>query len=156
MGKKWVNRVTGNARARCERDSFKKLTLTQTFLGWQKNVLIWNKFNWLLVFNFFHTEKDKQKIVKIFMKIPTALNKTEATKVKLVFSAEFEILSVLRKVLGGEKFMVSFNMCFCFFLTIFYTGQNHSGLWDLCFVISLFSPCLFTIYFSSHCGFMTL
>ncbi|XP_033367971.1 synaptonemal complex protein 2-like [Parus major] len=51
-------------------------------------------------------EKDREKIVKIFMKIPTALNKTEATKVKLVFSAEFEILSVLRKVLGEEKLMI--------------------------------------------------
>ncbi|XP_014109968.1 PREDICTED: synaptonemal complex protein 2-like [Pseudopodoces humilis] len=54
-------------------------------------------------------EKDREKIVKIFMKIPTALNKTEATKVKLVFSAEFEILSVLRKVLGEEKLMKMVN-----------------------------------------------
>ncbi|XP_066044194.1 synaptonemal complex protein 2-like isoform X3 [Chamaea fasciata] len=52
-------------------------------------------------------EKDRQNIVKIFMKIPTSLNKTEATKVKLVFSAEFEIISVLRKVLGEEKLMVT-------------------------------------------------
>ncbi|KAM4794284.1 synaptonemal complex protein 2-like isoform 2-T2 [Cyanocitta cristata] len=51
-------------------------------------------------------EKDRQKIVKIFMKIPSALNKTEVTKIKLVFSAEFEILSVLRKVLGHEKLMM--------------------------------------------------
>ncbi|XP_068864213.1 synaptonemal complex protein 2-like isoform X3 [Aphelocoma coerulescens] len=51
-------------------------------------------------------EKDRQKIVKIFMKIPSALNKTEVTKIKLVFSAEFEILSVLRKVLGDEKLMM--------------------------------------------------
>ncbi|KAM4907973.1 synaptonemal complex protein 2-like [Sylvia borin] len=51
-------------------------------------------------------EKNRQKIVKIFMKIPTSLNKTEATKVKLVFSAEFEITSVLRKVLGEEKLMI--------------------------------------------------
>ncbi|XP_063258395.1 synaptonemal complex protein 2-like isoform X6 [Prinia subflava] len=51
-------------------------------------------------------ENDKQKIVKIFMKMPAALNKTEATKVKLVFSAEFEIISVLRKVLGEEKLML--------------------------------------------------
>ncbi|RMC16140.1 hypothetical protein DUI87_08354 [Hirundo rustica rustica] len=50
-------------------------------------------------------EKDSQRIVKILMKTPIALNKTEATKVKLVFSAEFEILSVLRKVLGEEKLM---------------------------------------------------
>ncbi|NWR11924.1 SYC2L protein, partial [Paradoxornis webbianus] len=70
-------------------------------------------------------EKDRQKIVKIFMKIPTSLNKTEATKVKLVFSAEFEIISVLRKVLGEEKLMVSSNV-WVFFLTIFYLGQNHS------------------------------
>ncbi|XP_053848180.1 synaptonemal complex protein 2-like [Vidua macroura] len=51
-------------------------------------------------------EKDRQKIVKIFMKIPAALNKVEAVKVKLVFSAEFEILSALRKVLGDEKLMI--------------------------------------------------
>ncbi|XP_048165318.1 synaptonemal complex protein 2-like [Corvus hawaiiensis] len=51
-------------------------------------------------------EEDGQKIVKIFMKIPSALNKTEVTKIKLVFSAEFEISSVLRKVLGDEKLMI--------------------------------------------------
>uniref|UniRef100_A0A8C3X7K5 Synaptonemal complex protein 2 like n=1 Tax=Cyanoderma ruficeps TaxID=181631 RepID=A0A8C3X7K5_9PASS len=51
-------------------------------------------------------EKDRQKIVKIFMKIPTSLNKTEATKVKLFFSSEFEIISVLGKVLGEEKLMI--------------------------------------------------
>lgn len=41
------------------------------------------------------------------MKIPATLNKTEATKIKISFSAEFEVLSVLRKVLGDEKMMVS-------------------------------------------------
>ncbi|XP_017586119.1 PREDICTED: synaptonemal complex protein 2-like [Corvus brachyrhynchos] len=51
-------------------------------------------------------EEDGQKIVKIFMKIPSALNKTEVTKIKLVFSAEFEISNVLRKVLGDEKLMI--------------------------------------------------
>ncbi|NXR81985.1 SYC2L protein, partial [Pycnonotus jocosus] len=65
--------------------------------------------------NYSVKEKDRQIIVKIFMKIPTALNKTETTKVKLVFSAEFEIISVLRKVLGEEKLVVSSNM-WIFFL----------------------------------------
>ncbi|KAM7072418.1 synaptonemal complex protein 2-like [Acridotheres tristis] len=51
-------------------------------------------------------EKDRQKVVKILLMIPAALNKTEATKVKLVFSAEFEILSVLKKVLGEEKLVI--------------------------------------------------
>ncbi|XP_059700813.1 synaptonemal complex protein 2-like [Haemorhous mexicanus] len=51
-------------------------------------------------------EKDGKKIVKIFMKIPTSLHKREAIKVKLVFSDEFEILSVLRKVLGDERLMI--------------------------------------------------
>nr|XP_009511972.1 PREDICTED: synaptonemal complex protein 2-like [Phalacrocorax carbo] len=46
-----------------------------------------------------------EKIVKIYMKDPAILNKTEATKIKLSFSAEFEILSILRKVLGDEKMM---------------------------------------------------
>lgn len=41
------------------------------------------------------------------MKIPATLNKTEATKIKLHFSAEYEILSILKKVLGDEKMMVS-------------------------------------------------
>ncbi|XP_064499593.1 synaptonemal complex protein 2-like [Pseudopipra pipra] len=50
-------------------------------------------------------EDGGQKIVKILMKKPAALTKTEATKIKLVFSAEFEILGVLKKVLGDEKFM---------------------------------------------------
>ncbi|NWI62948.1 SYC2L protein, partial [Todus mexicanus] len=52
-------------------------------------------------------EGDGEKIVKIYMKIPAALNKTKATKIKISFSAEFDILSVLRKVLGDEKMMVS-------------------------------------------------
>ncbi|XP_068055544.1 synaptonemal complex protein 2-like [Anomalospiza imberbis] len=51
-------------------------------------------------------EKDRQKIVKIFMKIPAALNKIEVVKIKLVFSAAFEILSALRKVLGDEKLLI--------------------------------------------------
>ncbi|NXV14370.1 SYC2L protein, partial [Cepphus grylle] len=51
-------------------------------------------------------EEDGQNIVKIYMKIPATLNKTEATKIKISFSAKFEILSVLRKVLGDEKMMI--------------------------------------------------
>ncbi|KAF1430195.1 Synaptonemal complex protein 2-like, partial [Spheniscus humboldti] len=51
-------------------------------------------------------EDDGEKTVKIYMKIPATLNKTEATKIKISFSAEFEILSVLKKVLGDEKMMV--------------------------------------------------
>lgn len=76
------------------------------------------------------------------MKIPTSLNKTEATKVKLVFSAEFEIISVLRKVLGEEKLMVSSNMWFSS-LTIFYTGQNYSGLCVLLFLCFLCASLLY-------------
>ncbi|KAM6209097.1 synaptonemal complex protein 2-like isoform 4-T4 [Sarcoramphus papa] len=52
-------------------------------------------------------ENDGEKIVKIYMKIPATFNKTEATKIKISFSAEFEILSVLRKVLGDEKMMIN-------------------------------------------------
>ncbi|KAM6100999.1 synaptonemal complex protein 2-like [Theristicus caerulescens] len=52
-------------------------------------------------------EDDGKKIVKIYMKIPATLNKTEATKIKISFSAEFEILSILRKVLGDEKMMIN-------------------------------------------------
>ncbi|XP_052629794.1 synaptonemal complex protein 2-like [Harpia harpyja] len=48
-------------------------------------------------------EGDGEKTVKIYMKIPATLNKTEATKIKITFSAKFEILSILRKVLGDEK-----------------------------------------------------
>ncbi|KAM6298978.1 synaptonemal complex protein 2-like [Aegotheles albertisi] len=54
-------------------------------------------------------EDDGKKIVKIYLKIPAAFNKTEATKIKLSFSAEFEILSVLRKVLGDERMMKMVN-----------------------------------------------
>ncbi|KAM6349644.1 synaptonemal complex protein 2-like [Podargus strigoides] len=52
-------------------------------------------------------EEGGEKIVKIYMKIPALLNKTEATKIKISFSAKFEILSILRKVLGDEKMMVN-------------------------------------------------
>ncbi|KAM9200220.1 synaptonemal complex protein 2-like [Mergus octosetaceus] len=48
-----------------------------------------------------------EKIVKIYMKIPATLNKTEATKIKICFSAEYEISNILKKVLGEEKMMVS-------------------------------------------------
>ncbi|XP_031408608.1 synaptonemal complex protein 2-like isoform X2 [Meleagris gallopavo] len=52
-------------------------------------------------------EDGGEKIVKIYMKIPATLNKTEATKIKLHFSAEYEIFSILRKVLGDEKMMAN-------------------------------------------------
>ncbi|NXA24415.1 SYC2L protein, partial [Ibidorhyncha struthersii] len=51
-------------------------------------------------------EEGGENIVKIYMKIPVTLNKTEATKIKISFSAEFELLSILRKVLGDEKMMI--------------------------------------------------
>ncbi|XP_042662571.1 synaptonemal complex protein 2-like [Tyto alba] len=52
-------------------------------------------------------ENDGEKVVKIYMKIPATFNETEATKIKISFSAEFEILSILRKVLGDEKMMIN-------------------------------------------------
>nr|XP_009676356.1 PREDICTED: synaptonemal complex protein 2-like [Struthio camelus australis] len=52
-------------------------------------------------------EEGGEKIVKIYMKIPAILNKNEATKIKISFSAEFEILDVVRKVLGDEKMMIN-------------------------------------------------
>ncbi|XP_065609222.1 synaptonemal complex protein 2-like [Cyrtonyx montezumae] len=52
-------------------------------------------------------EDGGEKMVKIYMKIPATLNKTEATKIKLCFSAEYEILSILKKVLGDEKMMTN-------------------------------------------------
>lgn len=100
----------------------------------------------IVLFWFFYTEKDRQKIVTISLKRSAPLYNRAALKFKLVFSAEFEILGALRKVLGDEKLMVSSNM-WDFFLTIFHTGQNHSDLCDLCFVVSLFPLSLFTIYF---------
>ncbi|XP_064363120.1 synaptonemal complex protein 2-like isoform X1 [Dromaius novaehollandiae] len=52
-------------------------------------------------------EEGGGKTVKIYMKIPAILNKNEATKIKISFSAKFEILDVLRKVLGDEKMMIN-------------------------------------------------
>ncbi|XP_064016974.1 synaptonemal complex protein 2-like isoform X6 [Pogoniulus pusillus] len=52
-------------------------------------------------------ESNGKKIVKIYMKIPATVNKIEATKIKISFSAEFELLSILKKVLGDEKLMVN-------------------------------------------------
>ncbi|XP_075271419.1 synaptonemal complex protein 2-like [Opisthocomus hoazin] len=52
-------------------------------------------------------EDGGEKTVKIYMKIPATLNKTEATKIRISFSAEFEILSILKKVLGDEKMMTN-------------------------------------------------
>ncbi|NXT53025.1 SYC2L protein, partial [Pluvianellus socialis] len=60
-------------------------------------------------------EEGQEKVVKIYMSIPATLNKIEATKIKISFSAEFEILSILRKVLGDEKMMVSsYLYCYAF------------------------------------------
>ncbi|XP_010283706.1 PREDICTED: synaptonemal complex protein 2-like, partial [Phaethon lepturus] len=56
---------------------------------------------------FYVDKNDGEKIVKIYMKMPATFNKTEVTKIKISFSAEFEILSILRKVLGDEKMMVN-------------------------------------------------
>ncbi|XP_067148479.1 synaptonemal complex protein 2-like [Apteryx mantelli] len=52
-------------------------------------------------------EEGGEKTVKIYMKIPAIVNKNEATKIKISFSAEFEILDALRKVLGDEKMMIN-------------------------------------------------
>ncbi|NXK71235.1 SYC2L protein, partial [Amazona guildingii] len=51
-------------------------------------------------------EEDGEQIVRINMETPAAFNQKEVTKVKISFSAEFEILSILRKVLGDEKMMI--------------------------------------------------
>lgn len=60
-----------------------------------------------LIFFLSPTESNGKKIVKIYMKTPATVNKIEATKIKISFSAEFELLSILKKVLGDEKLMVS-------------------------------------------------
>ncbi|XP_035173458.1 synaptonemal complex protein 2-like [Oxyura jamaicensis] len=52
-------------------------------------------------------EDGGEKIVKIYMKIPATLNKTEATKIKICFSAEYKILNILKKVFGEEKMMTN-------------------------------------------------
>ncbi|KAM8810997.1 synaptonemal complex protein 2-like [Eudromia elegans] len=52
-------------------------------------------------------EEDGTKTVKIYMKIPTVINKNEVTKIRISFSAKFEILDVLKKVLGNEKMMIN-------------------------------------------------
>ncbi|KAM6120254.1 LOW QUALITY PROTEIN: synaptonemal complex protein 2-like [Pterocles gutturalis] len=54
-------------------------------------------------------ENDGEKIVKFYMKTPATINKIEATKIKISFRAELEILTVLRKVLGDEKMMKTVN-----------------------------------------------
>ncbi|KAF1461659.1 Synaptonemal complex protein 2-like, partial [Pygoscelis antarcticus] len=75
-------------------------------------------------------EDDGEKIVKIYMKIPATLNKTEATKIKISFSAEFEILSVLKKVLGDEKMMVSSYKLYCY--AFMHVCKNGKGWWCVC------------------------
>ncbi|XP_065523432.1 synaptonemal complex protein 2-like isoform X2 [Lathamus discolor] len=52
-------------------------------------------------------EEDGEKIVKIDMKTPATFNQKNVTKIKISFSAEFEIVSILRKVLGDEKMMIN-------------------------------------------------
>ncbi|NXS45399.1 SYC2L protein, partial [Balaeniceps rex] len=85
-------------------------------------------------------EDDGKKIVKIYMKIPAALNKTEATKIKISFSADFEILSILRKVLGDEKMMMFVpNKLYCY--AFMQVCKNGNGRVDVCSVTATtFSP----------------
>ncbi|KFZ66558.1 Synaptonemal complex protein 2-like, partial [Podiceps cristatus] len=59
------------------------------------------------VSNYSLKEEDGEKIVKIYMKFPAIFNQIEATKIKISFSTEFDILSILRKVLGDEKMMIN-------------------------------------------------
>ncbi|XP_033916233.1 synaptonemal complex protein 2-like [Melopsittacus undulatus] len=52
-------------------------------------------------------EEDGEKIVKINMKTPAAFNQKDVSKIRITFSAEFEIVSIFRKVLGEEKMMIN-------------------------------------------------
>ncbi|XP_074841561.1 synaptonemal complex protein 2-like [Carettochelys insculpta] len=52
-------------------------------------------------------EDNGEKIVKIYMKNPTMVNGKEVTKVKIHFSAKYDILNILSKVLGEDKMMVT-------------------------------------------------
>ncbi|KAM7174666.1 synaptonemal complex protein 2-like [Macrochelys suwanniensis] len=52
------------------------------------------------------TEDNGEKIVKIYMKNPTMINGKEVTKIKIHFSAKFDILNTLNKVLGEDKIMM--------------------------------------------------
>ncbi|XP_059580412.1 synaptonemal complex protein 2-like isoform X1 [Alligator mississippiensis] len=51
-------------------------------------------------------EVDGQKEVKILMKHPATVHGREVTKIKLVFTTQFDILSVLKKILGEDKIMI--------------------------------------------------
>ncbi|XP_019398768.1 PREDICTED: synaptonemal complex protein 2-like [Crocodylus porosus] len=51
-------------------------------------------------------EVDGQKEVKILMKHPATVHGREVTKIKLVFTTQFDILSVLKKILGEDKMMI--------------------------------------------------
>ncbi|XP_006025490.1 synaptonemal complex protein 2-like isoform X2 [Alligator sinensis] len=51
-------------------------------------------------------EVDGQKEMKILMKHPATVHGREVTKIKLVFTTQFDILSVLKKILGEDKMMI--------------------------------------------------
>ncbi|XP_065254408.1 synaptonemal complex protein 2-like [Emys orbicularis] len=50
-------------------------------------------------------EDNGEEIVKIYMKNPTMINGKEVTKIKIHFSAKFDILNTLNEVLGKDKMM---------------------------------------------------
>uniref|UniRef100_A0A8C3FMS2 Synaptonemal complex protein 2 like n=1 Tax=Chrysemys picta bellii TaxID=8478 RepID=A0A8C3FMS2_CHRPI len=51
----------------------------------------------------------REEIVKIYMKNPTMINGKEVTKIKIHFSAKFDILNTLNEVLGKDKMMASIS-----------------------------------------------
>lgn len=60
------------------------------------------------------------------MKHPATVHGREVTKIKLVFTTQFDILSVLKKILGEDKIMASIQV-FCTFVMLKQSHNKYTG-----------------------------
>ncbi|XP_078249563.1 synaptonemal complex protein 2-like isoform X2 [Pogona vitticeps] len=58
------------------------------------------------VSSYYLQEEAEENILKILLKNPTVINKKEATKIKIHFDSQLDILTPLHNVMGNDKMMV--------------------------------------------------
>ncbi|KAJ7338526.1 hypothetical protein JRQ81_012428 [Phrynocephalus forsythii] len=58
------------------------------------------------VSSYYLQEETGEKVLRILLKNPTAINKKEVTKIKIHFDSQLDILTLLHNVMGNDKMMV--------------------------------------------------
>ncbi|XP_062986088.1 synaptonemal complex protein 2-like [Elgaria multicarinata webbii] len=61
------------------------------------------------VSSYYLQEEEGEKILKVIMKNPTAINKKEVTRIIIHFDSQFDMLTLLFKVMGKEKMMAALD-----------------------------------------------